>query len=305
MPSQPKCITASTSTEAFPRSGLAGIGDIWDWGYVGGILGARKASAPLHGGKTMPLLRLALTLAILAPSLTYAAGFARSDNFLIYSPAAESAEAAQRYANAVLNEAEKFRKEFAEQWLGHELPERAGRSIIYVDFSTTEDRGLTWAKDIPARRFHNVWLTTSPDRAVGSTLHHEIAHTVLATQYPHPNRLPPWAEEGIACRFDDDVRQAGRDQQFRFWAHSGHGPNLAVLMEMPDLKSLDETAYAAATSLVSYLLTRGDERELVRFAEDGQRTGWDAALRSHYGIQSREDLQTDWQAWLSSQFNSG
>ncbi len=80
---------------------------------------------------------------------------------------------------------------------------------------------------------------------------------------------------------------------------------MALLLETPDLKSLDETSYAAATSLVSYLLTQGDEQEVVCFAEDGQQAGWDAALRSHYGIQSCRDLQASWQAWLAIQFGSG
>jgi hypothetical protein len=42
-------------------------------------------------------------------------------------------------------------------------------------------------------------------------------------------------------------------------ALGGPGPLLAVLLEMPDLKSLDESSYAAASALVEYLLTRGDE----------------------------------------------
>ncbi len=169
----------------------------------------------------MPLPRLALLLVALTPSLSYAIGYASNDNFLVYSPAMNSAETEQRYADTVLEEASRFRKEFALTWLGEELPQGAGRSVIYIDFSAVEDRGLTWAKDHPDRLLHNVYLTTSPERAVGSTLHHEIVHTVLATRYPHPHRLPPWAEEGIATRFDDDVRQANRQQKFIFWAQSG------------------------------------------------------------------------------------
>jgi hypothetical protein len=249
----------------------------------------------------MTTLRIALILAILSPTVCLAAGYASNANFLIYSPSGNSPEAERLYAASVLKEADRFRKEFSEKWLGKELPQGEGRSVVYIDFSTAEDSGLTWAKDHPDRLLHNVYLTTSPDRAAGTTLRHEVVHTVLATRYPHPNRLPPWVEEGIACRFDDDIRKAAREQQYLFWAQTGRAPNLALLLGMPDIKSLDETSYAAAASLVSYLLTQGREQEVLKFAEDGQRIGWNASLRSHYGFQSFEDLQTNWQQWLAGQ----
>ena len=106
----------------------------------------------------------------------------------------------------MLKQAEAFRREFSEKWLGHELPKGAGESVIYVAFTPNEDRGLTWAKDHPNRTLHNVYLRTSPENAVGSTLRDEIAHTVLATKFPHPNRLPSWLEEGIASQYDDEAR---------------------------------------------------------------------------------------------------
>ncbi|MGD9633519.1 MAG: hypothetical protein AB7G28_05975 [Pirellulales bacterium] len=253
---------------------------------------------------TLRIALAALFCSLLAPQL-HADGYASDANFLVYSPKAKSEEAEQRYAQSVLAEANRFRKEFALEWLGEELPTGAGRSVIYIDFSTVEDRGLTWAKDHPDRLLHNVYLSTSPSRAAGSTLRHEIVHTVLATRFAHPKRLPPWAEEGIACRFDDDARKAARNQQTAFWARTGRAPNLALLLEMPDLKALDESGYAAAASLVSFLLTRGDKQEVVRFAADGQALGWEAALRSHYGIQSYAELQSGWQAWLADTSTAG
>jgi hypothetical protein len=75
-------------------------------------------------------------------------------------------------------------------------------------------------------------------------------------------------------------------------------------MEIDDLNTFDEASYAASTSLVSFLLTEADEQTLLRFAVDGQRYGWDAALQSHYGIQSQRELQSQWQAWLTANFGS-
>jgi hypothetical protein len=248
-------------------------------------------------------MRVAFSAAILAAVLTShsnAAGFARNVNFMVYTPSESTRANDQRFAELVVARAEKFRNEIAREWLGEELPAGAGRTVIYVEFSQVEDRGLTWARDHRDRQFHNIWLTTSPRLAVSETLKHEIAHAVLATRYAHPNRLPSWLEEGIASRYDDEARRASREQLLRSWARTGRAANLALVLELDDLQSFDENSYAAATSLVSFLLTRGDAQTLLRFGEDGQRRGWAAALQSSYGVESLQALQSQWMAWLAS-----
>ena len=253
----------------------------------------------------MRFSRFAVILAALFPSTAGANGFAHNENFIVYTPDQKSQAEDQKFAELVLQRAETYRREFSKQWLGKELPRGAGESVIYVGFSTSEDRGLTWAKDHPDRTLHNVYLITSPDNAVGSTLRHEVAHTVLATQFPHPNRLPSWVEEGIASRYDDEARRSAREQLTRFWARTGNAPPVVHLLEMEDMRSFDESSYAAATSLVSFLLTQGDEQKLLQFAVDGQRNGWLNALNSHYRIRDHRDLQAQWQTWLANDVNAG
>jgi hypothetical protein len=253
-----------------------------------------------QGGVIMRFCHCAAILVALLPSAVKGNGFAHNENFIVYTPDHTSQKEDQRFAELLLQRADAFRQKFARQWLGKELPRATGESVIYVSFSLNEDRGLTWAKDHPGRTLHNVYLTTTPEKAVGSTLYHELAHTVLATQFPHPNRLPSWVEEGIASRYDDDSRRAARDQLLRSWSRTGNAPQLAQLLEKDDMRAFDETSYAAATSLVSFLLTKGDERELLTFAVAGQRGGWADALHAHYGIRSHRDLQTQWQAWLAA-----
>jgi hypothetical protein len=252
-------------------------------------------------------MRIILSVGIVAfgiQSVAGAAGFAFNENFIIYTPRQSSREAEQQFAELVLERAMAFRQEFADDWLGESLPDGAGRSVIHIDFSAHEDRGLTWAQDHPGRTLHNVFLRTSPENATGSTLQHEIAHTVLATRFPHPNRLPAWLEEGIACRYDDETRQSQREQLVRTWVRTGRAANLVQLLATPDIKSLDETSYAAAESLVSFLLSRGDEQTLLKFGVDGQRNGWDDALRSHYAIENARELQNKWQRWLETEIGS-
>ena len=252
-------------------------------------------------------MRMAFCAAVLAAifgSSSIAAGVARNANFSVYVPDTSTTGQAQRFAELLLERAEHYRSEIAKEWLGQELPAGAGRSTIYVEFSSVEDLGLTWAKDRPERNSHTIWLNTSPRLAIGETLKHEVAHAVFATKYPHPHRLPSWIEEGIASRYDNEIRKDAREQLARSWVRTGRAVPLEQVLGSSDLHSSDEYSYAAATSLVSFLLSRGDAQSVVRFAEDGQRGDWDAALRAHYGIESLDELQTEWEAWLTGNFSS-
>ncbi len=253
-------------------------------------------------------MRVAICAAVLAAifaSRACAAGVARNENFSVYVPETSTPGQAQRFAELLAERAQQYRAEIANEWLGEELPAGAGRTTIYVEISNVEDVGLTWAKDSAERRSHTIWLKTSPRLAIGETLKHEVAHAVFATKYPHPHRLPSWVEEGIASRYDNAIRKDARDQLARSWVRTGRSVALEQMLASTDLHSTDEYYYAAATSLVSFLLTRGDAQRVVRFAEDGQRSDWSAALRAHYYIESLDALQTQWQAWLAGNFVVG
>jgi hypothetical protein len=247
----------------------------------------------------MTAFRLALLIALLSPTAALSAGLAQNENFIVLTPAKPSQEEGKRYAQLVLKNAAKFRAQFSKDWLGEELPPGTGRTIISVQFSGVENSGLTWARDDASRRFHNVYLTTTAENGAGTMLRHEVAHTVLATKYPHPNRLPPWAEEGIASRYDRESLKDVRRSAVAAWLKSGRIPSLAQLLATENIESYDGDQYAAAESLVSYLLTLKDQREVCRFAESCQRDGWDDALWTHYQIDSLEQLQRDWGSWLA------
>lgn len=248
----------------------------------------------------MTASRGALLCALLLPSVAHAVGFAHSDNFAVFSPDQGSRAEEQKFAEIVLKTAERCRQEIAREWLGQKLTDGEGESVIYVKFSSSMDRGRTWAIDCPGREFHNVYLHTTAENATGSTLRHEITHTVLATAFPHPQRLPLWVEEGIASRYDDEARKDRREQLRLTWVRAERLPKLQLLLELSDLGAFDEDAYTASTSLVAYLLTLGDAPTVVRFARDGQFSGWEWSLATHYGISSTRELQTGWQQWMAT-----
>jgi len=239
--------------------------------------------------------------ALLTVTSVWAAGFVYSPNFLVFTPAEPSQEQADVLAKDVLELAEQYRKEIAEDWLGEEIPPGTGRTTINVSYDPGRERALTWAKDHPKRKLHCVYVRTTPDRsnqAIDEMLPHEMAHVVLATRFPYPNRLPSWVEEGIASRYDDEQRIGTRRSTVRWWMQTGNWPDLAELLGNNNLGADDAASYSAAASLVDFLLERGDKEKLFAFAQDGAKGNWDGALQKHYGITNAGQLQKTWQGWV-------
>jgi hypothetical protein len=245
-------------------------------------------------------------VAILAVSLSgtatvNAAGAEHSSNFLVFAPSDPGPPGDVNLARAVLEKAEQFRREIANEILGEELPDGIGRTCINVALSSSQDEGLTWAKDHPDRVFHNLYLTTQRSRALGSTLKHEIAHVVLATRFSGQDRLPAWVEEGIASRYDDPARVARRRQAMRDFARKAEWPALRQVLAAPSIASRDVDKYSCAVSLTRFLARHGGLEKLYAFARDGRDSGWDRAVREHYGLTDVDGLQQAWQEWTAAE----
>lgn len=224
-----------------------------------------------------------LAILLLLTTPTYAAGHAFNENFSVLVEANPSQEAAQQIAEQVLERADVLRKQIALEWLGSEIPEGIGRTSITLHYQPGAEGALTWAKDHSDRTLHAVYIRTTPERvqrAIDEMLPHEIAHVVLATRYPHPNRLPTWIEEGIASRYDDDDRIALRRETVNWWKQTGNWPQLSDLLGARSLQSSDTEAYAAASVLVDFIVSKHGKRSL--FSQE-----WTEAT-----------LQGYWQQWV-------
>lgn len=229
----------------------------------------------------------------------HAAGFAKSDNFQILTPDLSSRRETDQYAAEVLRHAELWRSEIAREWLGRELPQGVGHTIINVSFSVDRDAGLTWAKDDPRRRSHVLYLSTAPELAIGATLAHEMAHVVLATRFPHPHRLPAWLEEGIASRYDDEARRQERVNLLTWLLETRNWPRIEDVLNASNIAASDRQSYLVAASLTNFFLERNnDKHKLFEFAHSGCEYGWDVALSRHYAIADVDQLQRLWQRWL-------
>lgn len=208
-------------------------------------------------------------------------GIAGSENFNVL------AVGEKNLATEVLEQAEKFRKEISLEWLEAELPTGKEFVFINVKLTATEDEGLTLLCG-PSRRFsgaHMMWLTTSRERALGSTLTHEMTHVVLSARFPRG--MPAWANEGIASHYDGEGRKRRRREILAGFERNGW-PRVERILEARSIRPTDEESYAVSCSLVDFFLSRGDRPKLLDFVQDGAMRGWEPALRKHYGISLAE-----------------
>lgn len=236
-------------------------------------------------------LALLLNTAALAETPNDTWGMARSENFVVNGPSRE-------FAAEVLSQAELYRRELALAWLGEELPTGQGPAIIHVRVSDEKDEASTWPMDSEKREHHLVWITSSADLALGSTLAHEMTHVVLATRYG--DDFPVWANEGIAGICDDTATKRIRAGLLRNFARRRTWPQVAEVLRSKNISPADQQSYTVSVSLTRYLLSRGDKAQFLRFATDGQHAGWDQAAKSVYGFASVKELATAWQAWATA-----
>jgi hypothetical protein len=216
-----------------------------------------------------------------------------SRNFDIGAPS-------KTFAEAVLQEAERIRQDVARTWFEQDLDEGKEFTLIHVEFSADVDEGLTLLCG-PNRAIgghHRIWLTTTAERATGSSLRHEIAHVVLNARFPAG--MPVWANEGIASLYDDEGRRADRERRLRQFASSGDWPSVERIINKKSIRPTDVTSYAVAVSLTEFLADKADRPRFIKFVERGQHVGWERAVEEYYRFGSLSDLQKRWQTWVSS-----
>ncbi len=243
--------------------------------------------------------QLFLFIGLVATECAQGAGFVHNANFTVFTPAEPNREAANAFATAVLQRAEQLRKQIAIEWLGDELPPSIGPVLVNVDYSNKTDTGLTWAKDHPDRKLHALFISTTPGQLPDALLAHEMVHCILATRYPHPNRLPAWLEEGIASQYDDANRQQIRQRIVSWYATTGNWPRLAPVLSSKRVHSDDQEAYALAATVAEFLLERGSRQKLLEFGEMVGKQGLDRALTQCYGIAGASELELLWKARFS------
>lgn len=123
---------------------------------------------------------------------------------------------------------------------------------------------------------------------------HEVTHAVLAGRLGN-GRVPRWADEGMAILAE--TRQH-IDMHLRFlprWRADDALYSIRTLIEMRDYPEPHAMGafYAQSVSLVDFLTRQKGAERFAAFVRDGERDGYAASLRKHYGW-SFAELDRHW-----------
>lgn len=151
------------------------------------------------------------------------------------------------------------------------------------------------AGQVVARRVN---LRADHENLLAAVLPHEVTHVVLADLFPDL-QIPRWADEGIAVLSEPESEQSLRAADLTKPLESGQLFALDELMRMdyPDGKFWS-LYYAQSVSLTRFLVAQGTPAQFLEFVRGSQRNGIDPELKRLYGIDSVEQLQTRWLAFV-------
>jgi hypothetical protein len=216
----------------------------------------------------------------------------RTQHFIVTAPT-------QDLAVQVAQHAEKFRRDLAIEWLGHELP--PWRDMCPIDVRLAKGAGgatsFMFDRGVPFGWTMNI--QGPPDRILDSVLPHEITHTIFATHFGRP--LPRWADEGACTTVEHDSERKRQDGFLIEFLHTDRGIPFNKMFAMKEYPRDILPLYSQGYSLTKYLIQHGGKRKFVDYVGEGMKTNnWTAATRKYYGYENLSDLQVKWVAWVGS-----
>jgi hypothetical protein len=214
---------------------------------------------------------------------------ARTANFVVEAPTADSAQRVAEHAEAC-------RKSIALAWLGKELPPWSAPCPIRVKLTGGEAGGLT-SFGFARGRVADQTMTVEGriDRILASALPHEVTHTVFAAYLGGP--MPRWADEG-ASLLSEDRREIDRHESIvdQLLTRRGDLP-LGRLFQMEEYPSDLMGFYGQGYSVSRFLVEIGGRARFLKFVRDGLDAGWDTATRTHYSLSNVHELDRAWRSW--------
>ena len=214
-------------------------------------------------------------------------------------------------AKKVSNEAERFRRELAIQWLGKELAPwdqkcpitvEIGRhaggetSFAFMTNGTGRGKPIDWRMKIFG----------PPDRLLDAVLPHEVTHTIFATHFGRP--LPRWADEG-ACTTVEHVSERKKNHQMLMdflSASPSRGIPFNRMFTMRNYPHDILPLYAQGYSLAKFLILQKGKRKFLDYVSEGlmyesqmqELRAWDQATNDFYGYRDLSELQIAWLKWV-------
>jgi hypothetical protein len=214
----------------------------------------------------------------------------RTANFQVEAPTPQIAQQVGNYAEA-------YRKQKAQEWLGHEMPPWPEPCPIHVTVNMGGAGGATsFAFDRGRVLGQHMNIEGTMDRLLVSVLPHEVTHTVFAYYYRRP--VPRWADEGGAVLSEDEIERNRHDMLCRQILNAGRQIPLRRLFTLPDYPGDVMCLYAEGFSVANYLVNNSSRPTFLAFVGHGMNYGWDSAVQTYYRYQSVEELEQAWLAYL-------
>jgi hypothetical protein len=216
-------------------------------------------------------------------------------------------------AEAVLRKAEQTRTTQLQKWFKDDADWDAKCRIIF--YPSGEAYGAATGAPVHPAGGHTD-ITGDEGRVLRRCIHlhgaktfllrgvlpHEVTHAVLAGRL-NTQRVPPrWADEGMAILAES---QAHIDQHYRQlprWRADEALFDMRELIQMRDYPPPRSIGvfYAQSVSLVDFLTKEKGSRRFTSFVRDGERDGYAASLRKHYGW-TFDELDRRWQKHVFAQ----
>lgn len=214
-------------------------------------------------------------------------------------------------ARKVSAEAERFRKELAIQWLGHELEPWSQKCPIQVkvEMHAGGETSFAFVSDGAGNGRPIDWqmkIYGPPNRLLDAVLPHEVTHTIFATHFGRP--LPRWADEG-ACTTVEHISERKKNHKMLMeflTSTPSRGIPFNRMFTMRNYPHDILPLYAQGYSLAKFLIAKKGKRHFLNFVGKGlQNEGqlpilqaWDQATNEFYSYQDLSDLQVSWLKWV-------
>ena len=247
-------------------------------------------------------IKIGFVLISLAISVTRISGADyTTENFSVRASDAQ-------FAKQVALAAEKYRRELAIMWLGHELKPWSEKCPITVRIEPAAGGQTSFG--FIAGQSHSMptgWkmeVYGSPERILDSVLPHEVTHTIFATHFGRP--LPRWADEG-ACTTVEHASERSKNHQLLIrFLNTQRGIPFNQMFSMKQYPSDIYPLYAQGYSVAQYLIMQGGHQRFVQFVGEGMAReapnaiprAWDAVINKYYGFKDLSDLQVSWVDWV-------
>ncbi|MCA9057757.1 MAG: hypothetical protein KDA85_04635 [Planctomycetaceae bacterium] len=215
-----------------------------------------------------------------------------------FSVTADSPELAREVGEA----AEVYRRKLAIYWTGESLPNWSRPCRVRVrEGAMLPASGQTTFQFSRGEVFDwKMVVNGSKERILDSVLPHEVNHTVFACYFRRP--LPRWADEGAATLFEDrseQVKQIGLLNQII--DGSSERFTLRQLLGMKEYPSKHRPMlilYAQGYSLADFLVQQKGQKTYLKFLNDGEKNGWEEAIRMNFDHAGIDSLEQNWQGWV-------